>query len=37
VRLDRERLTDSMARIDGSTQDFTLQVGRHAVRVTVVP
>jgi tyrosyl-tRNA synthetase len=37
VRLDGERLTDSKARIDGSTQDFTLQVGRHAVRVTVVP
>jgi tyrosyl-tRNA synthetase len=37
VRLDGVRLTDARARVDGTTSDFTLQVGRNAVRVTVVP
>jgi tyrosyl-tRNA synthetase len=37
VRLDGARLTDARARVDGTTSDFTLQVGRNAVRVTVVP
>jgi tyrosyl-tRNA synthetase len=37
VRLDGVRLTDARARVDGTRQDFTLQVGRNAVRVTVVP
>ena len=36
VRLDGVRLTDVKARVDGTTSDFTLQVGRNAVRVTVV-
>ena len=36
VRLDGVRLTDARARIDGATAEFTLQVGRKAVRVTVV-
>jgi tyrosyl-tRNA synthetase len=36
VRLDGIRLTDARARVDGTTSDFTLQVGRNAVRVTVV-
>jgi tyrosyl-tRNA synthetase len=37
VRLDGVRLTDARARVDGTPSDFTLQVGRNAVRVTVVP
>ena len=37
VRLDGTRLADSKARIDVTTPDFTLQVGRNAVRVAVVP
>jgi tyrosyl-tRNA synthetase len=36
VRLDGVRLTDLKARVDRTTSDFTLQVGRNAVRVTVV-
>jgi tyrosyl-tRNA synthetase len=36
VRLDGVRLTDLKARVDRATPDFTLQVGRNAVRVTVV-
>ncbi len=36
VRLDGVRLTDARARIDRATAEFTLQVGRKAVRVTVV-
>jgi tyrosyl-tRNA synthetase len=35
VRLDGVRLTDARARVDRTTSEFTLQVGRHAVRVTV--
>ena len=37
VRLDGVRLTDVKARVDVTTSDFTLQVGRNAVRATVVP
>jgi tyrosyl-tRNA synthetase len=37
VRLDGIRLADAKARIDRSTAAFTLQVGRNAVRVVVVP
>jgi tyrosyl-tRNA synthetase len=36
VRLDGVKLSDAKARIDGTTTDFTLQVGRNAVRVSVV-
>jgi tyrosyl-tRNA synthetase len=36
VRLDGTRLMDAKARIDAATTDFTLQVGRNAVRVTVI-
>jgi tyrosyl-tRNA synthetase len=36
VRLDGVKLSDAKARIDGTTTNFTLQVGRNAVRVTVV-
>jgi tyrosyl-tRNA synthetase len=37
VRLDGIRIADAKARIDRSTAGFTLQVGRNAVRVVVVP
>ena len=37
VRLDGQRLQDSKARIDRTTRAFTLQAGRHAVRVAVAP
>jgi tyrosyl-tRNA synthetase len=36
VRIDGERVTDSKLRVERTTKDFTLQVGRNAVRVTVV-
>ena len=37
VRLNGIRLTDSKARIDERRVEFTLQVGRNAVRVTLSP
>jgi tyrosyl-tRNA synthetase len=37
VRLDGTKLADSKARIDKTRAEFTLQVGRNAVRVTVGP
>ena len=37
VRLNGNRLTDSKTRIDRTQGEFTLQVGRNAVRVTLSP
>jgi tyrosyl-tRNA synthetase len=37
VRLDGARLEDSKARVTAQTGEFTLQVGRNAVRVAVAP
>jgi tyrosyl-tRNA synthetase len=37
VRVDGSRLADARARVDRATAAFTLQVGRNAVRVVVVP
>ena len=37
VRVDGARLEDSKARITARTEEFTLQVGRSAVRVAVAP
>jgi tyrosyl-tRNA synthetase len=37
VKVDGSRLADSKARIDRTSSDFTLQVGRNAVRVMISP
>jgi tyrosyl-tRNA synthetase len=37
VRLDGSRLADSRARLNQAPSEFTLQVGRNAVRVSIVP
>jgi len=36
VRIDGERLADSRARVEAGRAAFTLQVGRNAVRVSLV-
>ncbi len=37
VRMDGQRVTDARLRLDAASPEFTLQVGRNAVRVALVP